>query len=154
MISDSVLRPPLMTSTYKPLPRLAIADDNDAHIWEEVYNPVIEPTPPPWPIASSLQQTPWLHNTSRFANSSKYRKNADRVLRDELGVMHVGLPRFHETFFGWMADLTTASEAIFKKCIEGGEPLFSNGWSGWPKDANQDDISCTGERAVASQSFG
>ncbi|KAH7021588.1 LOW QUALITY PROTEIN: uncharacterized protein B0I36DRAFT_394304 [Microdochium trichocladiopsis] len=126
--------------SIKPLLRSAIADDNDALIWKEVYNAVTEPTPPPQPIASSLQQTPWLHNTSSFANSSEYRKDVDRVLRDELGVMYVGLPRFHETFFGRVADLTTASEAVFKKRMGGGEPLFSNGWSGWPKDANQDDV--------------
>lgn len=54
--------------------------------------------------------------------------------------MYVGLPRFHETFFGQVADLQTASKAVFKKCIEGGESLFSNRWSRWPKDANQDDV--------------
>ncbi|KAH7009376.1 uncharacterized protein B0I36DRAFT_378583 [Microdochium trichocladiopsis] len=95
-------------------------------------------------VAAAFSNFTWmttrLHNTSSFANSSEYRKDVDRVLRDELGVMYVGLPRFHETFFGRVADLTTASEAVFKKCMEGGEPLFSNGWSGWPKDANQDDV--------------
>lgn len=126
--------------SIKPLLRSVIAGDNDALIWKEVYNAVTEPTPPPQPIASSLQQTPWLHNTSSFANSSEYRKDVDRVLRDELGVMFVGLPRFHETFFGQVADLQTASKAVFKKCIEDGESLFSNGWSGWPRDANQDDV--------------
>jgi hypothetical protein len=24
--------------------------------------------------------------------------------------------------------------------MEGSNPLFSEGWSGWPKDANQDDV--------------
>ena len=64
----------------------------------------------------------------------------DRVLRDELGVMYVGLPRFYETFFGRVADLGTASEAVFEKCKEGSKPLFSDGWSGWPEDANQDHV--------------
>ncbi|KAH7007843.1 LOW QUALITY PROTEIN: uncharacterized protein B0I36DRAFT_378718 [Microdochium trichocladiopsis] len=75
-----------------------------------------------------------------FANSSEYRKDIDRFLRDELGAMYVGLPRFHETFFGRVAGLEAASEAVFKKCMEGSEPLFSNRWSGWPTDANQDDV--------------
>ncbi|KAK3371889.1 hypothetical protein B0H63DRAFT_550189 [Podospora didyma] len=74
---------------------------------------VTKPTPAPQPIASSLQQTPWLHNTGSFANSSEYRKDVGRVLRAELGVM-------------------TASEAVFEQCKEGSEPLFSDGWSGWP----------------------
>lgn len=39
-----------------------------------------------------------------------------------------------------MADLGTASEAVFEKCKEGSEPLFSNGWSESPEDANQDDV--------------
>ncbi|KAK3367307.1 hypothetical protein B0T24DRAFT_387668 [Lasiosphaeria ovina] len=123
-----------------PLLKSAITDDNDVLIWKEVYKAVTEPTPPPQPIASSLQQTPWLHNTGSFANSSEYRKDVDRVLRDELGVMYVGLPRFYETFFGRVADLGTASEAVFEKCKEGSEPLFSDGWSGWPEDANQDHV--------------
>ena len=54
--------------------------------------------------------------------------------------MYVGLPRFYETFFGRVADLGTASEAVFEKCKEGSEPLFSDGWSGWPEDANQDHV--------------
>ncbi|KAK0712345.1 hypothetical protein B0T26DRAFT_741530 [Lasiosphaeria miniovina] len=108
--------------SVKPLLRSAITDDNDALIWKEVYNAVTEPTPPPQPIASSLQQTPWLHNTSSFANSSEFRKDIDRVLRDDI-------------------------RAVFKKCMEGGEPLFSDGWGGWPRDANQDDGS-TAERKL------
>jgi hypothetical protein len=125
----------------KPLLKAALADDpDDALIWDRVYNAVTEPTPPPPPVASSIQQTPWRHNTSGFANSSEYRKDVDRVLRDELGAMYVRLPRFHETFFGRVTGLEAASEAVFKKCIEGSEPLFSNGWSGWPTDANQDDV--------------
>ncbi|KAK5660714.1 hypothetical protein OQA88_12079 [Cercophora sp. LCS_1] len=102
----------------KPLLKSAIANDNDALIWKEVYNAVTESTPPPRPIASSFQQTPWLHNTGSFANSSEYRKDVDRVLRNELGVIYVGLPRFYQTFFGRVADLGTASEAVFEKCKE------------------------------------
>ncbi|KAK0726803.1 hypothetical protein B0T26DRAFT_638800 [Lasiosphaeria miniovina] len=123
-----------------PLLKSAITDDNDVLIWKQVYKAVTEPTPHPQTIASSLQQTPWLHNTGSFANSSEYRKDVDRVLRDELGVMYVGLPQFYETYFGRVADLRTASEAVFEKCKEGSEPLFSGGWSGWPEDANQDHV--------------
>jgi len=43
----------------KPLLKAALADDSDdALIWDRVYDPVTESTPPPRPIASSLQQTP------------------------------------------------------------------------------------------------
>ncbi|KAH7636088.1 hypothetical protein B0T09DRAFT_32902 [Sordaria sp. MPI-SDFR-AT-0083] len=69
--------------------------------------------------------------------ASEYRKNVDMVLRDELGAMYVNLPDFHDIFFGRVAGLKTASEAVFNKCTEGSELLFRNDWRGWPTDANQ-----------------
>lgn len=74
----------------KPLLKSAIIGDPD-DFWGQVYKVVDESTPPPQAIASSVQQTPWLHNTSAFTNSSEYRKDVDRVLRDELGVIYVRL---------------------------------------------------------------
>ncbi|KAL2256834.1 hypothetical protein VTK26DRAFT_1045 [Humicola hyalothermophila] len=42
----------------KPLLRAALADNyDDALIWDRVYDAVTESTPPPRPIASSIQQT-------------------------------------------------------------------------------------------------
>ncbi len=64
----------------------------------------------------------------------------DVVLKKELGPMYVGLRKFHETYFGDVADLKTASETVFKKCMEAGNPLFDEGWSGWPEDAHRDDV--------------
>ncbi|KAH7025306.1 uncharacterized protein B0I36DRAFT_417596 [Microdochium trichocladiopsis] len=125
----------------KPLLNAALTDDpDDAVIWNEVYHAVTESTPPPRPTASSLHQTPWLHNTSSFANSSEGRKDVDRVLKLELGPLYIGLPRFCETYFGRVAGLERAAEAVFKECKGGSNPLFHEGWSGWPKDANQDDV--------------
>ncbi|KAK4131339.1 hypothetical protein BT67DRAFT_458094 [Trichocladium antarcticum] len=128
---------------FKPFLKAAVGDDpDDTVIWDHVYDvvTVTESTPPPRTIASSLQQTPWLHNTSSFANSSEYRQDMDRVLKLELGRLYVGLPRFHETYFGRVADLETAAEAVFKDCMGGSNPLFDGGWTGWPKDAKQDDV--------------
>ncbi|KAM7182691.1 hypothetical protein V8F33_014103 [Rhypophila sp. PSN 637] len=127
----------------KPLLIIALADNpDDVLIWDQVYNAIIESTPPPQPIASSLQQTPWLRNTSSFANSSEHRKYVDGVLKEELGPMYVGLRNFHEAFFGGVAGLETASKAVFKKCIEVNNPHFraDEGWRGWPEDANQDRV--------------
>ncbi|KAH7000856.1 hypothetical protein EDB80DRAFT_581085 [Ilyonectria destructans] len=125
----------------KPLLKSALSDEpDDALIWDQVYNAVTEPTPPPRPVASSIQQTPWLRNTSSFANSSERRKYVDDVLKEELGPMYVGLRNFHETYFGDVADLETASEAFFKQCHEGSNPLFDDGWRGWPLDAKQGDV--------------
>ncbi|KXJ85594.1 hypothetical protein Micbo1qcDRAFT_237400 [Microdochium bolleyi] len=126
----------------KPLIKSAITDDTDTRIWDRVYDAVAvtESTPPPRPIASSLQQTPWLHKTSSFANSSEYRQDVDRVLKSELGPLYVGLPRFHDTYFGRVVGLERAAEAVLKGCMEGSSPLFDEGWTGWPKDANQDAV--------------
>ncbi|KAI0429638.1 hypothetical protein F5Y09DRAFT_309977 [Xylaria sp. FL1042] len=125
----------------KPLLAAVIAKKSDEEIWDQVYSAVTESTPPPRPIASSLQQTPWLRNTSSFINSSEHRKYVDDVLKEELGPMYAGLRNFHETYFGGVAGLDTAADAVFKSCTEGGDPLFGEGgWSGWPQDANQDGV--------------
>ncbi|KAI1370748.1 hypothetical protein F4677DRAFT_464937 [Hypoxylon crocopeplum] len=125
----------------KPLLRAVIAKEPDEKIWAQVYHAVTESTPPPQPIASALLQTPWLRNTSSFANSSEHRKYLDAVLKEELGTMYVGLRRFHETFFGDIAGLQTASEAVFAKCREGSNLLFdNNGWVGWPPQAKEKDV--------------
>jgi hypothetical protein len=58
----------------------------------------------------------------------------------ELGPLYVGLRRFPEIFFGRVDGLEAASQVIFKKCREGTDPLFSNGWHGWPQTANQDAV--------------
>jgi hypothetical protein len=99
-----------------------------------------ETTPPLRAIASSLQQTLWLHKISSFANSSEYRQDVDRVLKSELGPLYVGLPHFRSTFFGGIEGLQSASDAVFKRCIEGSDALFVDGWKGWLKDANQEDV--------------
>ncbi|KID86141.1 Protein kinase-like domain protein, partial [Metarhizium majus ARSEF 297] len=127
----------------RPLLKSALASKlDDADIWDQVYHAVTEAksTPPPQPIASSLQQTPWQRNTSSFANSSEYRRDVDMVLKEELGPLYVGVPGFCEKFLGNVPDLASASEAVFKKCIMGDSPLFRSGWTKWPSDANQDGV--------------
>uniref|UniRef100_A0A8H7N259 non-specific serine/threonine protein kinase n=1 Tax=Bionectria ochroleuca TaxID=29856 RepID=A0A8H7N259_BIOOC len=125
----------------KPLLKSALADElDDALVWKQVYDAVTESTPPPRPVASSIQQTPWLRNTSSFANSSEHRKYVDDVLKEELGPMYVGLRDFHDTYFKGVADLETASEAFFAECQADSNPRFDNGWSGWPEDAKQEDV--------------
>ncbi|KAH8746941.1 serine/threonine-protein kinase Sgk2 [Diaporthe sp. PMI_573] len=70
----------------KPLLNVALADKpDDGLIWDQVYNAVTDSTPPPRPIASSLQQTSMVHSTSSFANSSKYRQDVDKVLKKCMG---------------------------------------------------------------------
>lgn len=125
-----------------PLLEAALAENLvDALIWDQVYKATAESTPPSRPIASSLQQTPRLQNTSSFANSSEQRKYVDKVLKWELGPLYVGVHRFREAFFGQVEGLETASQAVFEKCKEGSDPLFgSKGWSKWPADPNESDV--------------
>ncbi|KAK2005271.1 hypothetical protein LZ32DRAFT_633653 [Colletotrichum eremochloae] len=122
----------------KPLLRAAVADSpDDELIWRQVSDLVVESTPPPRTIASSLQQTPWLRNTSSFANSSEHRKYVDNILKEELGSMYVGLPGFWDAYFGGVAGLEAASKDFFDQCLEGSDPFFQHGWKGWPQNANE-----------------
>ncbi|KAK8016085.1 hypothetical protein PG993_014274 [Apiospora rasikravindrae] len=124
----------------QPLLKSVIAAKPDEEIWDHVYHIIGDETPPPPTIASSLQQTPWLRNTSSFANSSEHRKHVDGVLKEELGPLYVGLRDFQPVFFGGVAGLDAASEATFQKCKDGETPLFDKGWQGWPEDTNQEDV--------------
>ncbi|KAJ5987637.1 hypothetical protein N7522_011885 [Penicillium canescens] len=125
----------------KPLLKSSlVVTSTDEQIWNLVDVAAAESTPPPRAIASSLQQTPSFQKTSSFANSSEYRQDVDRVLKSELGPLYVGLPHFYSTFFGGVSGLQTASNAVFKKCTEGSDALFADGWKGWPKDADQEHV--------------
>jgi hypothetical protein len=125
----------------KPLLKSALTDEpDDALIWDQVYNTVTESTPPPRPTPSSIQETPWSQNTSGFVNSSEFRQDVDPVLKLELERLYVGLPNFHKTFFGDVPDLDTVSSAVFGRCTEGDNPLFKEGWSGWPAGAKESDV--------------
>lgn len=125
----------------KPLLTAALAEPTeDTLIWHEDYNAVTELIPPPRSIASSLQHTSWVRNTSSFPNSSEYRQHVDKVRKQELGFLYVGLRGFPEAFFGRVPDLELASETVFKECTEGTGPPFENGWCGSSEDGNQDDV--------------
>ncbi|KAH8754110.1 serine/threonine-protein kinase Sgk2 [Diaporthe sp. PMI_573] len=125
----------------KPLLKEALADKpQDILIWRLVSTATVQSTPPPRPIPSSIQQTPWTQNTSSFVNSSEFRDNVDPVLKLEAKNFYAGLPDFHKTFFGDVPDLDTVSEAVFGRCTGGENPLFQEGWSGWPPGAKESDV--------------
>ncbi|WVN88935.1 uncharacterized protein L203_106461 [Cryptococcus depauperatus CBS 7841] len=123
-----------------PLLEAALADNpEDALIWDRLANAAaaLNVTPPPRSMTLSSLQTPWVHSTSSIVNSPEYRLYIDQVLKRELGQLRVGLPSFHATFFGRVADLETAAAAVFQSCTSGSDPLFREGWMGWPEDANE-----------------
>ncbi|KJZ70776.1 hypothetical protein HIM_09826 [Hirsutella minnesotensis 3608] len=125
----------------KPLLNAALAESpDDSLIWNRVYSAIIESTPPPRPILSSLHQTPLSQNTSGLVNSSEYRQNVDPILKIELEHLYVGLPSFQKAFFGDVPDLDLVSEIVFLRCAEGDSPLFDDGWTGWPAGAKERDV--------------
>lgn len=123
-----------------PLLKAVLSKEPDDVIWDKVYAAVTESTPPR--PASSFQQTPWLRNTSSFANSSEHRKYVDNVLKEELGPIYVGVPGFSEAFFGKVAGLGPAAKVVLEKCKEGDNPLYreESGWQSWPEGANETDV--------------
>ncbi|KAF2843943.1 hypothetical protein T440DRAFT_523872 [Plenodomus tracheiphilus IPT5] len=124
-----------------PLLRAALRKESDNVIWNAVYDAVTESTPPPRPT-SSFQQTPLSINTGSFANSTEHRKHVDDVLKEELGHLYVGVPGFFGAFFGDVAGLRLAAQAVFDKCQEGDSPLYqlASGWQGWPEGAKENDV--------------
>jgi hypothetical protein len=124
-----------------PLLQAILQEEPDRLIWDRVYDAVTESTPPPRPT-SSLLQTPWLRSTGGFANSTEHRKYVDDMLKEELGSMYVGIPDFFQAFFGEVADLQPAAQAVFEKCCEGDNPFYQeeSGWQGWPEEAKERDV--------------
>lgn len=63
----------------------------------------------------------------------------DYVLKEELGPLYVGIPSLYKAFFREVEGLKAVSAAVFKKCKEGDNPLYTEkgGWRDWPKDAKK-----------------
>lgn len=112
----------------RPLIDAILDNKPDEVVWNKVYDALTESTPPPRPT-SSVQRTPWLHSTGSIVNSSERRIQVDKVLKEELGPMYVDVPDFSEAFFGQVAGLGPAAQAVFDKCKEGDTPLYEE--SGW-----------------------
>jgi len=51
----------------------------------------------------------------------------DDVLKEELGLLYMGIPSLYKAFFRGVEGLKKASAAIFKKCKEGDNPLYTKG---------------------------
>ncbi|KAM3548249.1 hypothetical protein ARSEF4850_009525 [Beauveria asiatica] len=120
-----------------PLLKAALADTpDDALVWELASSATAESTPPR-SIAVSIQETPWSQNTSGIIYSSELRQSVDSALKLELEHLFTGLPLFHEAFFADVPELNTVADIVFRKCLEGDNPLFKEGWSGWPVLADE-----------------
>ncbi|KAM3548247.1 hypothetical protein ARSEF4850_009523 [Beauveria asiatica] len=123
-----------------PLLKAALADTpDDALVWELASSATAESTPPR-SIAVSIQETPWSQNTSGIIYSSELRQSVDSALKLELEHLFTGLPLFHEAFFADVPELNTVADIVFRKCLEGDNPLFKEGWSGWPVLADEANV--------------
>jgi hypothetical protein len=136
-----------------PLVRAVLNNEPDEIIWDYVYAAVAastaftvaKPTTPPLSapsLTASFPQTPWLHNTGSFANSTEHRKYVDGVLKEELGQLYVGIPGFFDAYFGSVPALKSVAQAVFDKCKEGDNPLYreESGWQDWPEGAKERDV--------------
>ncbi|CAG5181461.1 uncharacterized protein ALTATR162_LOCUS9774 [Alternaria atra] len=125
----------------RPLWNAVLKNESDDIIWRQVETAVTESTPPPR-LSSSFQQTPLSINTGSFANSTEHRKHVDDVLKEELGHLYVGIPRFFEAFFEDVPGLRPAAQAVLDKCKEGDSPLYrlESGWQRWPGGAKERDV--------------
>ncbi|KAF1955656.1 hypothetical protein CC80DRAFT_526230 [Byssothecium circinans] len=106
-----------------------------------VAKPITPPLSAP-SLTASFQQTPWLHNTGSFANSTEHHKYVDGVLKEELGQLYVDVPSFFKAYFGSVPDLKSVAQAVFNKCKEGDNPLYQQeiSWQGWPEGARERDL--------------
>ncbi|KAI1198414.1 hypothetical protein F5X97DRAFT_299682 [Nemania serpens] len=60
------------------------------------------------------------------------------LLKRDLGDLCAGVPHFFNTYFSRVPGLDAAHKSVFKKCIQGPNPLFDDdGWRGWPQQANR-----------------
>ncbi len=125
----------------KLLIRLALADTpNDTDIWNWVYDASTESTPRPRPIRSPTQQPPLSQDSSGLVNSSEFRHDVDPILQMGLEHLYVRVRDFHNAFFGDVPDLDQVSADVFRRCTEGDNPLFKEGWSEWPASAQESDV--------------
>ncbi|KKK19438.1 hypothetical protein AOCH_001322 [Aspergillus ochraceoroseus] len=124
-----------------PLLDAILKEESDEVVWNKVYGAVTESTPPPR-LLSVLDQTPFSHPTSSFVNSSEHRNYVDAVLKEELGSIFIGVPHFHDAFFGNIIGLEEEGRGLFRKLKEGDNPLYKDdaGWCDWPINPQEKEV--------------
>lgn len=118
---------------FKPLLQAALAERiQDKRFWCLVATTVNEylPAPPQKPCTIRRR-----FSVSNCESEAEYEMALGRLLGDNAGVFYAGVDKFHEKIFGRVPGLRTATKNVFKQCQKGKNPLFQNGWTGWPTDA-------------------
>jgi hypothetical protein len=110
---------------------------------QTIYRLITESISPPRQL-SYLYQIPISFNTGSFVNTSENRKHFDGALREKFdSSLYIDIPDFFDTFFDKVANLTSVTDIIFRKCQEGTGPLYNKeegGWHNWPEDAKEEQI--------------
>ncbi|GAP91775.1 putative serine threonine-protein kinase [Rosellinia necatrix] len=89
-------------------------------------------------IGSLTRQNPHSRNSRAVSNSLERRDDMDSLLESDLGDMRFEVPGFCNTYFSRVPGLGAAHKSVFKKCMQGPNPLFGDkGWRGWPQSLNQ-----------------
>src|SRR5271170_8387933 len=93
---------------------------------------------PPLPFTD---QTPAKSSSTLFQTSEE-EKLIDIKLKNELkSSLYVDVPGFFDAIFSGVPDLQLISEAVFKKCQQGRNPLFRNGrWRHWPHPPDENRV--------------
>lgn len=126
--------------------------DSDLGVWETVIKYVQESTPPPQAgavpsqqtppeqrTASVAQQTPLSVNSGSLVNTSELRRDMDHVLSQELSNIYVNVPNFCQTYIG-LDSLEHIATSVLERCTQGDDPLFNEGWVGWPQNPEEDHV--------------
>jgi hypothetical protein len=101
-------------------------------IWDKVYIDTVDSTPPPR-LLSFLTQTPYLHTTSGFSNSSEHRK----YINSNWGLSISGSLTSTTQPSGIMMALNR-----LRKCKESIRllPNEEDSWREWPESAKQSEV--------------
>ncbi|KAL4746985.1 hypothetical protein BDW72DRAFT_24952 [Aspergillus terricola var. indicus] len=124
-----------------PLLAAIINKESNDTVWDRVYSVTAKSTPPSR-LLPFLGQTPYLHTTSSFVNSSEHRKYVDDVLKEELGLIYIRVPDFYDAYFRNIDSLEQAGASVLRRCKEGNSPLFDNrnGWQDWLETAKEKEV--------------
>ncbi|KAL6695058.1 hypothetical protein J3F84DRAFT_395316 [Trichoderma pleuroticola] len=110
--------------------------DSDQGVWGNAIRYLEESALLQSEIAASSQQTPLFVNSGSLVNTSELRGERDHVLNQELGNIHVNVANFRQAYFP-IDSLDHVAALVLEHCTQGDDPLFSDGWTGWPQNPEE-----------------
>jgi hypothetical protein len=88
---------------------------SDETILNTMSDLITDSTPPPRQLPYPYQ-IPISFNTGSFVNTSENKKHFNDALKNELdSSFYINIPGFFDTFFGNIANLTSVTDAVFRK---------------------------------------